>query len=74
MEIIAVKQIDKDLEKFYELFEAKNMKTMTDEIVLVKVSLGLYSLEQLEADKLMFEKKLAEINVKIESINKLKIE
>ena len=72
MNVIAVKQTDKDLENFYELFEAKDMLTVSDETVSVKVPLGLYTLEQLNADKALFEGKLANINAMIESINKLK--
>ena len=74
MEIIAEKKTDKDLENFYELFEAKDMLTTSDETVSVKLSLGLYTLEQLEADKALFEEKLANINSMIESINNLKIQ
>lgn len=74
MNVIAEKQTEKDLEKYYELFEAKDMLTVTDEVAKVKISLGLFTLEQLEADRAMFEEKLANINAMIESINNLKIE
>ena len=73
MNVIAEKKTDKDLENFYELFEAKDMLTVSDETVSVKVSLGFYTLEQLEVKKSQCEAELTDINTMIESINNLKI-
>ncbi|TSA57519.1 hypothetical protein D4R42_01375 [bacterium] len=71
MNIIATKPTDKDLEEHYELFEVKEMKDIEDKDVSVKVSLGLYTLDQLNADKALYEEKLADINDMIEAIENI---
>ena len=64
-------QAQEEATKYYELFKTEIVKDINDNDIEVKKSIGKFTTERLEREKANLQEKIAEIDVKINTINSI---
>ena len=70
-EITATQKTTSISEGQYELFTEVEMTGADDKLVMVKQSIGTFTLVQLESQKASYQTRIDEVQVKIDAISKL---